>query len=108
MALWNTGPPPSWCAGFSNKVTITSPTIHLLIYWPVMWQEDFPDGSVGKELAHNARDTGDAGSILRLKRSSGEGSGNPLQYSCLENPKDIGAWWAIVQRVANSQTQLCD
>ena len=39
---------------------------------------------------------------------SGEGKGNPLQYSCLENPMDRGAWWATVHRVAKSQTQLSD
>ena len=40
--------------------------------------------------------------------SPGEGNGNPLQYSCLENPKDRGAWWATVHRVAKSQTRLKD
>ena len=38
----------------------------------------------------------------------GEGNGNPLKYSCLENPKDRGAWWATVHRVAKSQTQLSE
>ena len=38
----------------------------------------------------------------------GEGNGNPLQYSCLENPKDGGAWWASVHRVAKSRTRLSD
>ena len=46
------------------------------------------------------------GLIPGLGRSPGEGHGNPLQYSCLENPMDRGAWWAIVPRVAQSQTQL--
>ena len=41
-------------------------------------------------------------------RSPGEGNGNPLQYSCLENPKDRGAWWATVHGVAKSQTRLSD
>ena len=41
-------------------------------------------------------------------RSPGEGNGNPLQYSCLENPMDGGAWWATVHRVAKSQTRLSD
>ena len=48
----------------------------------------FPDGSDGKE---SARNVGDPGSIPGSGRSPGEGSGNPLQYSCLENPKDGGA-----------------
>ena len=49
---------------------------------------------------------GDLGSIPGSGRSPGEGNGNPLQYSCLENPMDRGAWWAIVHRVAKSRTQL--
>ena len=49
----------------------------------------FPGGSEGKASAYNS---GDLGSILGLGRSSGEGNGNPLQYSCLENPMDGGAW----------------
>ena len=54
----------------------------------------------------NARDPRDAGSIPGLGRSPGEGNGNPLQYSCLENPMDRGAWWAAVHGVTKSQTQL--
>ena len=46
------------------------------------------------------------GSIPRSGRSPGEGNGNPLQYSRLENPMDRGAWWAIVHRVTKSWTQL--
>ena len=53
----------------------------------------FPDGSDSKESAHNA---GDLGSILGLGRSPGGGHSNPLQYSCLENPMDGGAWRATV------------
>ena len=52
----------------------------------------FPDGSVGKESACNARDRGDVGSIPGSGRSPGGGNGNPLQYSCLGNPVDGGAW----------------
>ena len=51
-----------------------------------------PYSSVGKESACNA---GDLGSIPGSGRSSGEGNGNPIQYSCLENPMDRGAWQAI-------------
>ena len=51
----------------------------------------FPDGSEDKESTYNV---GDPGSIPELGRSPGEGNGNPLQYSCLENPMDRGAWWA--------------
>ena len=61
-----------------------------------------------KNPAANAGDTRDMGLIPGLGRSPGEGNGNPLQYSCLENPMDRGAWWAVVLGVANSQTQLID
>ena len=60
----------------------------------------FPGGTVIKNPPANARDTGDAGSIPGSGRSSGGGNGNPLQYSCLENPMDRGAWWATIRRVA--------
>ena len=60
-----------------------------------------PGGSGSKESACNA---GDPGLIPGLGRSPGEGNGNPLQYSCLENYMDRGAWWAIVRKVAKSWT----
>ena len=56
----------------------------------------------GKESTCNAREARDAGSFPRLERSPGEGNSNPLQYSCLENPRDRGAWWATVRGVAKS------
>ena len=56
--------------------------------------EDFHGGSDGKEFACNAGDEGDTGLIPGLGRSPGEGNGYPLQYSCLENSMDKGAWWA--------------
>ena len=52
----------------------------------------------------SAYKVGDPGSIPGLGRSSGEGNGSPLQYSCLENPMDRGAWQATVHRVAKSRT----
>ena len=66
----------------SNKIIIT--------YYPC---RDFPGSSVIKNQPTN---TGDAGSISGSGRSPGEGNGNPLQCSCLENPMDRGAWWAAV------------
>ena len=54
----------------------------------------------------NAGNAGDAGMISRSGKSRGEGNGKPLQYSCLGNPMDRGAWWATVHRVAKSQTRL--
>ena len=56
----------------------------------------------------SAYNPGDPGSIPGSGRSPGEGNDNPLQYSCLENPMDGGAWWATVHGVAKSQTQLND
>ena len=61
----------------------------------------FPGGSDGKESACNA---GNLGSIPGLGRIPGEGNGNPLQYSCLENPMGRGVWQATVHEVAKSQT----
>ena len=54
----------------------------------------------------SAGDAGEVGSIPGLGRFSTGGNGNPLQYSCLGNTVDKGVWWATVQRVAKSQTQL--
>ena len=67
--------------------------------------QGFPGGSEFKASASNV---GDLGSIPGSGRSSGEGNGNPLQYSWLESPMDGGAWWATVHEVAKSQTQLSD
>ena len=63
----------------------------------------FPGGSDGKASACNV---GDPGSIPGLGRSPGEGNGHPLQYSCLENPMDGGAWWATVHGFGKSRTRL--
>ena len=60
----------------------------------------------GAEVKESARNVGDLGSIPGSGRSPGEGNGNPLQYSCLENPMDGGAWWATVHGVAKSWTRL--
>ena len=59
-----------------------------------------------KNLSANAGEIGDAGLMPGLGRSLEERNGKPLQYSCLENPMDRGAWWATVHRVAKSQIQL--
>ena len=60
------------------------------------------------EVKVSARNAGDLGSIPGSGRFSGEGNGNPLQYSCLENPMDGGGWWATVNGVAKSRTRLSD
>ena len=78
--------------------THTHTYIHTYIY-------DFPGGS---EVKASACNVGDLGSIPGSGRSPGEGNGNSLQYSCLENPMDRGAWWATVHGVTKSWTQLSD
>ena len=65
----------------------------------------FPGGSSDNPLA-NAGDVRDVGLILGSGRSPAGGHGNPLQYCCLQNPMDRGAWWATIQRVTKSRTQL--
>ena len=78
-------------------------------------RENFPDGPVVKTprfqyrgVKASARNVGGLGSIPGSGRSPGEGNGNPLQYSCLENPREGGAWYATVHGVAKSQTRLSD
>ena len=68
-------------------------------------EEDFPGGSDSKASVYNS---GDPGLIPGLGRSPGEGNGNPLQYYCLKNPMDRGAWQATVHGVAKSRTRLSD
>ena len=78
---------------YMRVISITVRNIHynkwtkLVLIQP--YNKDFPGGSDGKVSAYNA---GEPGSIPGLGKSSGEGNGNPLQYSCLENPMDGGAW----------------
>ena len=100
---------------------------HVVKSLPVMWetwaqslgQEDWRRETLKKgkgthsqvalvveNLPANAGDIRDVGLTPGLGRSPGRGNGNPLQYSCLENPMDTGAWWATVHRVAKSQAQL--
>ena len=69
----------------------------------IIWKDCFPGGLDSKESACSA---GDTGSIPGSGRSPEEGNGYPLQYSCLENPMDRGAWWATVHGVTKSQTWL--
>ena len=66
----------------------------------------FPGDAVVKNPPANERAKGDEGPIPGLGKSPGGGNGNPLQYSCLENPMDRGTWWATVHRVAKSRTRL--
>ena len=84
----------------ARKCTHLYVRIHLCQQLTVL---GFSGGSDSKESACNA---GDPGSVPGLGRLPGEGHGNPLQYSYLENPMDGGAWWAVVRGVAQSQVQL--
>ena len=81
--------------------THTHTHTHTHTYIHIHSCKGFPGGSDSKASVCNA---GDPGSIPGLGRSPGEGNGSPLQYSCLENPMDGGAWWATVHRVAKSWT----
>jgi len=73
------------------------PLRYLTFYVTLLILKGFPGGSDGKESACNA---GYPGSVRGLGRSPGEANGNPLQYSCLENSMDRGAWWATVHGVS--------
>ena len=68
---------------------------------PVLWADSLPS-----EPPANSGDTRDLGWIPGSGRSPGEGNGNPIQCSCLENTRDRGAWWATVHEVAKSETGL--
>ena len=93
------------------------PTVLLSrVWWD--WKENLALGFVqlsclrtllqGSEVKASACSVGDLGSIPGSGRSPGEGNGNPLQYSCLENPMDRGIWWATVHGVTKSRTRLSD
>ena len=71
--------------------------------WPLL---GFPGDASGKEPICHEGDIRDANSIPWLRRSPGGRHGNPLHYSCLENPRDRGAWWLTEHRVAKDQTGL--
>ena len=97
---------PTWVLWYATLFVprfyhLTNSTCNLNTFLPTR----FPGGSDDKVSACNA---GDLGSVPGLGRSPGEGNGNPLQFSCLENPMDRGAWWATVHGVAKSRTRLND
>ena len=88
---------------FPRSFQLKSPTWILAVFTLLLW--GFPGGS---EVKASGCSAGDLGSIPGLGRSPGEGNGNPLQHSCLENPMDRGAWWSTVHGVAKSRTRLSD
>ena len=92
-----------------NSTTRTSATGSSVNWVHPPWLSGFPGGTSGKKKLHaNAEDTRNTSSIPGWGRSPGVGNGNPLQYSCLENCMDRGAWRATVHGVAKSQTWLSD
>ena len=96
--------------GLTGLISLQSEELSRVFYNTTVWKHQFlgaqlPGGSDGKASAYNV---GDPGSIPRLGRSPGEGNGNPLQYSCLENPMDGGAWCTTVHGVTKSRTWLSD
>ena len=79
--------------------------IPIKIGFVMVYPGDFPGGSDGKASAYSV---GDPSLFPGSGRSPGEGNGNPLQYSCMENPMDGGAWQATVHGVSKSRTRLSD
>ena len=92
----NNNHPLRWC----NSINKSLCELHLC---KISWDDGFPGGASGKESTCKA---GDSGLIPGSGRVPGEGYGSPLQYSCLENPLDRGAWWAAVHGATKSQTRL--
>ena len=96
--------PWSWTPNLQNygRITFcsfwTSSLWHFFFFFFLVFLVDFLGGSDGKASAYNAADRGS----IPGSRRSGEGNDNPLQYSCVENPMDGGAWWATVHGVAKS------
>ena len=106
LLLWTLLSSPLWNLGSNISCNAkTWPSGPHVLLSPLCSPWVFPGGSDGKASACNA---GDPGSIPGLRRSPGEGNGNPLQHSCLENPTDGGAWWATPHGVAKSRTWLSD
>ena len=85
-------------------IQISVSTFYLVISEYASFISFSPQWLSGKESACDSEEAGDPGSIPGSRRSSGAGPSNPLQCSCLENPMDRGAWWAIVYGVAQSWT----
>ena len=97
----------AWCAtihGVARSRTLLSDWTELKT--ALLQSKGFSGGTSGKEPACNTGDLRDTGSVPGSGTYPGEGNGNPLQYSCLENPMDRGAWWATVHGVTKSWTWL--
>ena len=104
----------SWANFTFNLKNKRLQALSLLIPPPSLGEKKCPEGRSWKDIAFSPwfafnkgwKITGDVCLIPGAGRSPGAGHGNPFQYSCLENPMDIEAWWTIVHRVAKSQTLL--
>ena len=96
----------TWLMGFRKEELWLTLEVNVKVF-PKMqgFILDLPGGTVVKNLLDNAGYARDVGLILESGRSLGVGNGNPLQYSCLENAMNRGAWWAIVH---GGHTQLSD
>ena len=92
---------PCWSSHEDSELSLPRAQVQSLVK-----ELRIPRWLSGKESVCNVRDAGDSGLIPGLGRSPGGEHGNPLQYSCLENPMDRGAWWATAHRIAKSQIRL--
>ena len=94
--------------GLWNQVGLKSQLYHFSGGTTQVVPDGYPDVASGNNPPASVRDARDVGSIPGLGRSPGEGNSNPLQYSCLENPMDRGAWRATVHGVAESDTTVTE
>ena len=98
---------PCYWAEWDGEAVYIISQLYLLLHISAGFKRTLkviPDGSAGKESTYNAGNTEDVGFTPESGRSLGRGNGKPLQYSCLKNLMNRGAWWAIVQSVAKSCT----
>ena len=99
VGCWSSGVMPF---SFTHGDDTTHRTVYGPIYSYLLYLVSFPGGAVVNNPSASAGDAREVGSILGSGRSPGEGNGNPLQYSCLENPLDRGAWQDRVHGVAKA------
>ena len=95
-----------WVIGQLISLGLSSSRVQRFVPFPEIW--GFPGDTMVKNLPANSEEARDMGSMSGLGWSSGEGNGNPFQYSCLKNPMDRGAWWTTVCGVTKNQTWLTD
>ena len=91
---------------YTLYITDACDMIYIIEICGIRHTVDFSGGPVVKNPPANTGNSRDVGSTPESGRAPGVGSGNPLQYSCLDNPVDRGAWWAAVEGVIQSDTTL--